>query len=151
MKLVKLFVPPAFAGKTLTDSFVPCCCENRLTFGSLSHAFDGFQPKVGHICNMGTLICWWGQRSQVKGNLRLSCKVGRKCKSVFIWKDEVQLEPNLIYWYNMKPFVLHEVKGHQRSSCTMGSKCKIHLIWKVEIWLEPNLNYWYNVGTFTCS
>ena len=42
-----------------------------------STCFDGFQPKLVHRCNMGTLICWWGQRSciKVKGHLRSSCKM----------------------------------------------------------------------------
>ena len=108
----------------------------------------------------GTLICWLGQRShiKVKGHLRSSCKIGWKCESGLIWKVEVQLESNLVYWCNMEPLVCswgqmsyNKVKGHQRSSCKMGSKYRIHLIWKVEVWLEPNLVYWYNVGTFTSS
>ena len=111
---------------------------------------------------MGTLICWWGQRShiKVKGHLRSSCKIGWKCESGsgLIWKVEVRVEPNLVYWYIMGPFVCScsqrsyiKVKGHQRSSYKMGWKCKIHLIWKVEVRLEPNLVYWYKVGTFTLS
>ena len=44
-----------------------------------STCFDGFQPKLSHRCNMGTLICWWGQRShgKVKSHLR-SSKIGSK-------------------------------------------------------------------------
>ena len=108
---------------------------------------------------MGTLICWWGQKPhiKVKGHLRSSCKMGWKYESGLTWKVEVGLEPNLVYWYNMGPFVCScgqrsytKVKRHQRSSCKMGSKCKIYLIWKVQVRLEPNLVYCYNVRTFTC-
>ena len=147
----------------------------QLTFFSTLHVFtkepirkqeiklecmNGFQLKLGHRCNVGTLICWWGERSyiKVKGHLRSSCKVDWKCESGLIWKVEFWLEAHLVFWYNFGPFVCScgqraytKVKGHQRSSCKMGSKCKICLIWKVEVGLEPNLVYLYNVGTFTCS
>ena len=74
------------------------------------------------------------------------------------WNVEVWLEPNLVYWYFVGPFVWScsqrsytKVKGHQSSSCKIGSKFKIHLIWNVDVWLEPNLVFWYNLGTFTYS
>ena len=117
-----------------------------------STCFDESQPMLGHRCNMKTLICWWDQRShiKVKGHLRSSCKIGWKCENGLIWKVEVWLEPNLVYGYNMGPFVCScslrsytKVKGHQRSSWKMGSKYKIHLTWNVEIWLKLNLAYWY--------
>ena len=70
---------------------------------------------------------------------------------IFIWKVEIWLEPNLVYWYNMGTFIWScsqrsytKVKDHLRSHYTVGWKCKIHLIWKIEVWLEPNLVYWYN-------
>ena len=147
---------PALAGKTHRDLFVPCCCllsvvvvvcENRLTFGSNFHMLWW----MGHRCNMGTLICWWGQRLhiKVKGHLRSNCKIGGKCESGLIWKVEVLLEPNMVNWYIIWPFVCScghrsytKVKGNQRSHCKMGPKCKIHLIWKVEVRLELNLVYW---------
>ena len=127
----------------------PPCCENRLTFGSTT-CFDGFQPKLGHRCNMGTLICWSCQRSyiKVKGHLRSSCKIGWKCKSGLIWKVEVRLEPNLVYWYNMGTFICScsqrsytKVSGHLRSSFKMGWKCENGLIWKVggPIWTKLGL------------
>ena len=106
-----------------------------------SSCFDGFQPKLGHRCNMRTLICWWGQ-----------------CGNDLNWKVEVWLEPNLVYWYNMGTFICSwgqsshtKVKGHLRSSCTIGYKCENYLNWKVEVRLESNLVYWYNMGTFICS
>ena len=109
---------------------------------------------------MGTVICWWGQRShiKVKGHLRSSCSIGWKCKSGLIWKIEVWLEPNLVYLYNMGTFICScgqrsytKVKGHLRSSCKIGLKCENGLIWKVEVRFEPNLVYWYNMGIFICS
>ena len=88
--------------------------------------------KLGHRCNMGTLICLlksdWNQT----------------------WFIDTIWDP--LYAHAIKGHIVYtKVKGHQRSSCKMGSKCKIHLIWKVEVWLEPNLVYLYNVGTFTIS
>ena len=79
-----------------------------------SRCLDGFQPKFCHRCNMGTFIYWWGQslHIKVKGHLRLSCKIGWKCKSGLIWKVEVQLEPNLVYWYHMEGENLLTIKGH---------------------------------------
>ena len=113
-----------------------------------STCFDGFQPKLGHRCNIGTLICWWGQRSHIKviGHLRSKCKIGWKCESGLIWKVEVRLEPNLVYWYNMGTFICScsqrsytKVKGHLRWSCKKGWKCENGLTWKVEVWFEPNV------------
>ena len=127
--------------------------------GLSSTCFDEFQSKLGHRCNMGTLICWWGQSSyiKVKGHLRSSCKVGWKCENDLIWKVEVRFKPNLVYWYNMWPFICScsqrsctKVKGHLRSSCKIGWKCENGLIWKVEVRFEPNLFYWY-METFICS
>ena len=121
-----------------------------------STCFDGFQPKLGHRCNMGTLICWWGQRSyiEVKGHLRSGCNIGWKCENDLIWKVKVRVEPNLAYWYNMCTFICScsqrsctKVKGHLRSSCKIGWKCESGLIWKVEVQFEPNLFYWYNMET----
>ena len=100
-----------------------------------------FQPKLGHRCNMGTVICWWGQRSyiKVKGHLRSSCKISWKCESGLILKVEVRLKPNLVYWYNMGTFICScsqrsytKVKGHLRSSCRIGWKCEYGLIRKVK-------------------
>ena len=97
---------------------------------------------------MGTLFCWWGQRShiKVKGHLRSSCKIGWKCENGLIWKVEVRLEPNLVYWYNVGTFTCScgqrsytKVKGHLRSSCKIGWKCENGFIWKVEVQFEPNL------------
>ena len=104
------------------------------------------------------MFMWSKAYTKAKGHQRSSFKMGSKSKVHLIWKVEVRLEPNLVYWYNMGPFICSclqrsytKVKGHQSSSWKMGSKCKIHLIWKVEIRLEPNLVYWYNVGLFACS
>ena len=139
---------PALAGKAHRDNFVHCCCLLILW------------QQLGHRCNMGICIFWWSQRShiKVKGHLRSSCKIGWKCESGLIWKVEAWLEPNLVYWYNMWPFICWcgqrsytKVKGHLRSSCEIGWKCENGLIWKVEVWLEPNLVYWYNMGAFICS
>ena len=48
------------------------------------------QPKLGHEGNMKTYICEWGQKS-----------------------SEVQLDPNLVYGYNMGTFSHKpEFKGH---------------------------------------
>ena len=95
---------------------------------------------------------------KVKGHLRSSCKIGWKCESGLIWKVEVQLELNLVYWYNVGTFTCScsqrsyaKVKGHLRSSCKMGWKCENGRIWKVEVQFELNLVYWYNMGTFICS
>ena len=96
---------------------------------------------------MGTLICWWGQRLhiKVKGHLRSSCKIGWKCENGLIWKVEVRLEPNLVYWQSMGTFICScgqrsytKVKGHLRSSCKIGWKCENDLIWKVgsPIWTK---------------
>ena len=90
---------------------------------------------------------------------RSSCKIAWKYESCLIWKVEVVLKPNLVYWYNMGPFVCWccqrsytKVKGHQRLIFKIGSKAKFaSLKKKLEVWLKPNLVYWYNVGTFTCS
>ena len=51
----------------------------------------------------GNFICWWGQRShtEVKGNLRSSCQIDWKFKIGLTWKVDVQLEPSLVYGYNM--------------------------------------------------
>ena len=127
--------------------FLNNCCENRLTFDSTFHMLWWIStPKLGHRGNMGTHICWWGQRShiKVKAHLRSSCKIGWKCKSD-LWKVSSNWNQTcFFFWCNMGPFVCShgqrsytKVKVHQRSSCKMGSKCKIHLICKV--WLEPNL------------
>ena len=141
-------------------SVVCCCCllwKQVNIWLYLPHALMDFnQSWVIYRCNMGTLICWWSQRSYIKakGHLRSSCKICWKCESGPIWKVEVWLEPNLVYWYIMGPFACScgqrsytKVKSHQRSGCKMSLKCKIHLIWKVEVQLEPNLVFWYNYGT----
>ena len=82
------------------------------------------EPNLVYWYNMGTFIWSWGQRSHtmVKGHLRSSCKIGWKCENCLIWKVEVCLEPNLVYWYNMGTFVCScgqrsqiKVKGHLRS------------------------------------
>ena len=143
-KNIEIFVSPALAGKTHRDHFVPCCCccllwkqlKNRLKFDSNFTCFNGFQPKLGHRCNMETLICWWVQRSHimVKGHLRSSWKMGWKCESGLIWKVEVRFEPNLVYWQNMGTFVCScgqrsqiKVKGHLRSTCKITWKCNFDL------------------------
>ena len=116
-----------------------------------STRFDGFQPMFGHRCNMGTLICWWGQRSyiKVKGHLRSSYKIGWKCENGLIWKVEVRFEPNLVYWYNMWTFICScsqrsctKVKGHLRSSCKITWKCKFWLFCIIEDQLELPKKVW---------
>ena len=110
-----LIVSPALAGKThgitlsRDDDVIVWCCRllwkqvniwRYLRHASvdfnLSWVIDAtwepaFDEVKGHI--------------HFKGHLRSSCKIGRKCKSGLIWKVEVRLEPNLVYWYNMGPFV----------------------------------------------
>ena len=56
-------LPPTLAGKTHRDDFVHCCsCLSLSIVRSGKHlalpptCFDGFQPKLGHRCNMGTFI-----------------------------------------------------------------------------------------------
>ena len=167
-KILMFFVSPVLAGKTHRDHFVYYCSCCMLLWKQvniwlkLPHALMDFnQSWVIEWCNMGTIICWWGQRShvKVKGHLRSSCKihVGWKCESGLNWKVEVRLEPNLVYWYNMGTFICSccqrsytKVKGHLRSSCKIGWKCKNGLIWKVEVQFELNLVYWYNMETFIC-
>ena len=123
---------------------VVVCCENRLTFGSNFHIMLWWiSTKVGsymqhgnpHLLMRSEVI--WGQVV--------------RCESGLIWKVEVRLEPNLVYWYNMGTFIRSwgqrsytKVKGHLRSSCMIGWKCENGLIWKVEVWFEQNLVYWYN-------
>ena len=148
------------------DCFVPCCCcccccENDLTFGSnfcmlwwistdQMWVIDAtrkptFVDEVKtHISRLKVI---WDQ--VVK---RLKCEYG------LIWKGEVKLELNLVYWYNMGSFVClccqrsrAKVKGHQKSTFEIGPKWKIvHLIWKIEVQLGLNFVNWYNVGAFTC-
>ena len=88
-------VSAALAGKTHTcrDRFVHCCLllwKQVNIWLYLPHALMDFNQSWV-ICNMGTLTCWWGQRShiKVKGHLRSSCKIGWKCESGLIWKVEV--------------------------------------------------------------
>ena len=67
---------------------------------------------------MGTLICWWGERShiKVKGHLRSSCKIGWKCKSGLIWKIEDRLEPTWFIDTLWGLLYAHVVKGHKPRS-----------------------------------
>ena len=117
--------------------------KNRLTFGSNFHMLRRIQPKLGHRCNMGTLICWWGQRShiKVKGHLKSSCKVGLKCKIHLIWKVEVW---NQTWFIDVGTFPCSrrqrsqmKVKGHVKLNCKIAWKCKIWLICILEDQLEP--------------
>ena len=133
-----------------------------------STCFDGFQPKLGHRCNMGTLICWWGQRLhiKVKGHQRSSCKVGWKCESGLIWKVEVWLEPNLVYRYNMGTFIYScsqrsytKVRGHLRWSCKLKSNLNqtwfiepsyVYAIKRSQIKVKGNLRSAYKI-TWKCK
>ena len=47
---------------------------------------------------MGTFIysCSQSSYTKIKGHVRSSCKIGWKCENGFIWKVEVQFEPN--FW-----------------------------------------------------
>ena len=92
------------------------------------------------------------QRShiKVKGHLRSSCKIGWKCESDLIWKVEVRLEPNLVYWYNMGPIVCScsqrsqmKVKSPVRPMCKISWKCNmthlhtwgpIRTMWPQQVW-----------------
>ena len=65
------FVSPALAGEkklgSLSPVIVVCCCENRLTFGSNFYMLWWISlPQQGHRCNIGTISCWWAQRSHIK-------------------------------------------------------------------------------------
>ena len=155
-------LPTLLAGKTHRDHFVPlsvdvwCLSWKRVnTLALSSTCFDGFQPKLGHRCNMGTLVCWWGQRSYIKVKGHMSCKIGWKCENGFIWKDEDQFEPNLVYWYNMWTLICScsqtsctKVKGHLRSSCKIGWNVKmasfekfksdLNQIWFIDIIWKPS-------------
>ena len=135
------------------DDDVCCCCLLPST------CFDGFQPKLGHRCNMGTLICWWGQRShiKVKGHLRSSCKIG--WKYMFMWSKVInqgQRCHQRSSWF-VVPLYVHVVKGHiPRSNVIRGQVLRWaqnvkFTSFKKLVWLEPNLVYLYNVGIFTCS
>ena len=80
---------------------------------------------------------------KVKGNLRSSYKIGWKCESGLIWKVEVGLEPNLVYWYNIGTVICScgqrsytKVKDHLRSRFKIGWKCENGLIWKVKVRFE---------------
>ena len=118
-------------------------CENGLVW----KVEAWFEPNLVYWHNTGTFICSCSQRSytKVKGHLRSSCKIGLKWENGLIWKVEVQLEPNLVYWYNMGIFIFSygqrsytKVKGHLKSSCRIGWKCENGLIWKVEVRCQPN-------------
>ena len=85
---------------------------------------------------MGPFVCSCSQRSytEVKDHQRSSCKMGSKYNIHFIWKVEVRLEPNWVYWYNVRIFTCTrgqrsqiKVKGHVRSTCKIAWKCKIWL------------------------
>ena len=118
-----IFVSPALAGKTDRDHFVPCCCCCLLLWKQVniwhlpSICFDGFQPELGHRCNMRTLICWWGQRShiKVKGHLRSSCKIGWKCENGLIWKV-AKSDWNQTWFIDIicEPSYVHAIKGHTK-------------------------------------
>ena len=108
-------------------------CENGLIW----KAEVWFEPNLVCWYNMWNFLCSCSQRSctKVKGHLRSSCKIGWKCESGLIWKVEVRLEPNLVYWYNMGTFTCScgqrsytKVKGHLRSSCKITWKYKFGLI-----------------------
>ena len=105
------------------------------------------KPNLVYWYNLGTFMCSCGQRSytKVKDHLRSSCKIDWKCENGLIWKDEVRLEPNLVYWYNMWTFICSwgqrsytKVKGYLRSSCKIGWKCDNSLVWKVgsPMWIK---------------
>ena len=91
---------------------------------------------------------------KVKGHLRSSWSWN--CESELIWKIEVQLEPNLVYWWYVGPFLcLCSQRSHIKVKCPLRSNyniswnCESGLIWKIEVWLEPILVY-CNVGPFVC-
>ena len=116
--------------------------------------------KLGLLILYGNLhmFMWSKVMYQGQSYQRSSCMIGWRCYSGLIWKFEVPLEPNLVYWYNMGTFICScsqrsytKVKDHLRSTCKIGWKCENGLIWKVEVRFEPNLVYWYNMETFICS
>ena len=78
-------------GIALYPVFVVCCHhENGLTCGSSFQMLWWISSQVGsYRCNMGTLICWRGQRShiKVKGHLRSSFKIGWKCESSHVGRQ----------------------------------------------------------------
>ena len=91
-------------------------------------------------------VCSCSQRSytKVRGHQRSSCKMGSKCKIHLIWKVEIHLKLNLVYWYNVGTFTCSwgqrspmNVKGHVRSTCKINWKCKIWLFCILEDQLEP--------------
>ena len=81
------------------------------------------------------------QRShiKVKGHL-LSWKIGWKCESGLIWKVEVWLEPNLVYWFIMEPSV-----------CLCGQRLYTKFRGQVVSWTQnvnsPYLKSWSPIGT----
>ena len=97
---------------------------------------------------MRSKFTYQGQRSS-----RSSCKMWKwkwdwKCESGLIWKVEVRLEPNLVYWYYMETFLCScgqrsytKVKGHLRSSCKIGWNVKMASFEKLKSDLNPNLAY----------
>ena len=104
------------------------------------------EPNLACWYNMGPFVCSCIQRSymKVKGHQRSSCKIGSKCKIHLIWRVEVGLEPNLVYWYNVRTFTCSwgqrsqmKVKGHVRLICKIAWKCKIWLICILEDHVTP--------------
>ena len=88
---------------------------------------------------MKSKVTYQGQSHQ-----KSSCKMGSKCKIHRIWKVEIRLKPNLVYWYNVGTFTCSwsqrsqiKVKGHVRSTCKIAWKCKIWLFCILEDQLEP--------------
>ena len=73
--------------------------------------FDEFQPKLGRRCNMGTCICWWGQRShiKIKDYLRSSCKKLKKWKWSHLKSWMSDWNQTWVYWYNMGSLNVHAV------------------------------------------
>ena len=112
----------------ITLSIVVCCCgkqANIWLYLPPSTCFDGFQPKLGHRCNRGTLICWLGQRSQskIKRHLKVDMPI---LTCIFFTLDWLTLTSEM-----------HFVKFHSEVTSCLLSRGKrkyaplgMRLLWK---------------------
>ena len=120
-----------------------------------STCFDGFQPKLGHRSAWEpSFVDEVKGHIKVKGHLRSSCMIGWKCESDLIWKVEVRLEPNLVYWYNMGTFLCScgqkvTNQGQGSSEVNLQDNLKImHKNFQLFSWFQCFL---YRCQCFYCS
>ena len=127
MFLCRLPLQEIHIGIALSSVVCCCCCcllwkQVNIIWLYPSHALIDFNKRWWFVDEVKGHI-------KVKGHLKSSCKIGWKCENGLIWKVEVQLEPNLVYWYNMLTIWCSccqrshtKVKGHLRPSCETGHK-----------------------------